>query len=653
MKRQRKRDKILTALFILTPLIILSSCGEQNERVISGSSAPNNFNLTGRSNEISISYDLPKYEISSTTIDGTVYSNIEIDSGLHTKKKGYAKLPYFSITVQVSDTKDYNLKFEDIDDYEEIVLETPLLPSRGTIYRNEKPDKIPYQINPSSISTKLYPEHIASISKPFILREVRGIRIFFYPFQYQSENKILRIYKNIKVRLMEKNTSSTTNPLNTSKNKKILATMDNIYSSLLANYPLEKNTVNKSILDEKGDLLVIYTKRDEEAIKPYINWKREKGFNVFTRVVARGTNVKSLIKKEYQRNSQLLYVQLVGDWEDIKSDRGPSNAPTDPMLGCVAGNDYFPDLFIGRFSAKNPEEVSIQVNKAIEYEKSPDLNGDWYSKALGIASDEGAGYGDDNEADFEHMEVIRKNKLLPYDYSPVFQAYRRPKTSSVASSINSGVGLINYIGHGTETRWVTSNYSKNDITTSTNGSKLPFIISVACVNGAFHNRFETFAESFLKKKNGGAVVSLMSTINQPWQPPMRGQDYMNDLIIGGYDYSKMPGKGISTKKGSRTVGAIVNNGLTLMYSESNNSEDLETIQTWTIFGDVSLELRTQKPKKIRLSNNTINMNQYFQTNVISGGEKIEGALVSISQGEKVYKAITDKNGYVFLSTASL
>ncbi len=47
--------------------------------------------------------------------------------------------------------------------------------------------------------------------------------------------------------------------------------------------------------------------------------------------MATGTNVKATIQTAYAANPNLLYVQLVGDWADIKSDLGTSSsAPTDP-----------------------------------------------------------------------------------------------------------------------------------------------------------------------------------------------------------------------------------------------------------------------------------------------------------------------------------
>jgi hypothetical protein len=80
----------------------------------------------------------------------------------------------------------------------------------------------------------------------------------------------------------------------------------------------------------------------------------------------------------------------------------------------------------------------------------------------------------------------------------------------------------------------------------------------------------------------------MSTIYQPWDPPMRGQDYMNDLLTGGYDYTAHPGEeGTSTDHGKTRLGSIVFNAFNLQIAEAG-SGDVETTKTWILFGDGSL-----------------------------------------------------------------
>jgi gingipain R len=120
----------------------------------------------------------------------------------------------------------------------------------------------------------------------------------------------------------------------------------------------------------------------------------------------------------------------------------------------------------------------------------------------------------------------------------------------------------------------------------TNNGMLPFILSVACVNGNFVS-FTCFAEAWLRATfNGqpsGAIATLMSTINQYWDPPMRGQDEMVDILVESYPSNIR-----------RTFGGICMNGCMNM-NDVYGSAGADMTDTWTIFGDPSLMVRTATP----------------------------------------------------------
>jgi hypothetical protein len=293
--------------------------------------------------------------------------------------------------------------------------------------------------------------------------------------------------------------------------------------------------------------------------------------------------------------------------------------------------------------------VTIQVNKTITYEQTPETGATWYKAALGIASSQGSGTGDDGESDYDHIQNIYDNKLDPFTYDAYTSQYD-PNASSagVGNAVNDGASIINYCGHGSTTSWVSSGFSNSHVNMLTNGDMLPFIISVACVNGNFQNN-ECFAEAWLKKDGGGAVGFYGSTVNQSWDPPMRGQDYINDLLIGGYDYSLYPGQnGITTDTQKTTYGAMCFNGSILMTVEEYSGGQDE-MQHWHVFGDASLQVRTDTPAELTLSNETVLMGIDFTTTVTSNGSPVEGAMVSLYQDEVAYYGITDATGSVTIS----
>lgn len=602
-----------------------------------------------RADEFTLQFQLQDFEVIDVEKNGIMYSKIKFLGNLNTQKKGWAELPYLHAAVQLSPDKNVNVEIVN-SHFVEIDLSNPMLPSRGTIFRNQDPNSIPYEIDPASQVDQWYPELPVEGSEPFIIRDVRGENIYVYAFQYNAVQNKLRIYTDITIRIIE-NSDEPINPI-ASVNNVINREMHDVYSSMFLNYNQNPYRWTNEI-GEYGEMLVIYTSRDATVIQPWITWKKEKGVKVHELQVATGTNVKTNIASEYSNNNNILYVLLVGDWADIKSDLGTSqNAPMDPMMGCVVGADNYYDIMIGRFSASTTSHVTIQGDKVINYEKNPDLAGTWYSYGLGIGSSEGSGIGDDGEIDYDHIDIIKDEKLLPYNYTTVNEGYGTPTTTSVVNFINAGLGVINYCGHGAHDYWVTSNYAVTNVNSSTNGSKLPFVFSVACVVGEFHNGSDCLAEAMLKKSGGGAVATWMATINQPWTPPMRGQDYANDILTEGFNYSTGSGSGTSTTYGKNMYGAITFNAGALMIAESTATNDWDTYKTWTIFGDPNFQVRTETPKAITNTNPIVTPGTYT-TQITVSGSPFANALVSLYQAgtgtDQPFAGLTDASGNVTIT----
>lgn len=130
---------------------------------------------------------------------------------------------------------------------------------------------------------------------------------------------------------------------------------------------------------------------------------------------------------------------------------------------------------------------------------------------------------------------------------------------------------------------------------------------------------------------------------------MMAQDYMNDMLIGGYDYSAHPGQnGISTDVQKSTFGSICFNGSILMCLE-DPSGGPSMLETWHVFGDPSVQVRTDTPKTITLSNNTILMATDYTTTVNLDGVPVEGAIVTLSNEDEVYSGVTDASGSVTIA----
>jgi len=363
---------------------------------------------------------------------------------------------------------------------------------------------------------------------PYIMRTVRGQAVVFQPIQYNPIQRTLRVYTHIKVNIQQ-NGVSQINPLTRRPANGGSREFENMYAAHFINYT-RNNRYEQ--LDEQGPMLVICYGDFMESMQPFVDYKNYKGLPtemVDVAEIGSSDEIEAFVETKYYEDG-IAFVLLVGDIDQIPSPRysegAGSNSPSDPSYGFMAGDDYYPEMMVGRFSAENTTHVETMVNRTINYEMNPDPTADWYKKGSGFASDQGP--GDDGEMDFEHLDNIRDD-LLGYTYTVVDQVYDPSGTVEEGEAyVNEGRSIVNYTGHGSNSGWGNGCPMNNtNVNGLTNTNKLPFIWSVACVNGEFHIG-TCFAETWLRATDSdgeptGAIAVLMSTVNQSWSPPMDGQ----------------------------------------------------------------------------------------------------------------------------------
>jgi gingipain R len=520
-------------------------------------------------------------------VNGNVFVTLNNITGVNKRTdRGLPAALSKNINVYLDDECEYTPKIIKAE-YDEISFNGIFEVGRA-LTRKMIPRNVPYEPDPGTLTDgSYYPcetEYLADVEFGNIRNTFRIGTVTVQLTMVNQSRETLRICKYLKFKLIKKRGKGK-NALNNPGRKNIkCGGWVNSVEQMALNLDESTRTAWPHELSQEGDILVIYTSRDASAIQPYITHKQGLGYNVQTQQVSTGTDVQTTVQNAYNANPNIMYVQLVGDWEDIKCAYNSSKYPQDTELGLAAGSDNYLDLSVGRFSAGSATDVTTQVNKAIAWENNLPVHG-FMVDGLGIGSPEGT--GDDGEYDYQHIDIIKENKLVPNQYVNVDECYQNYTSTCIQNSVNAGVGVINYCGHGGPSGW--TSYSSSNVNALTNGSETPFIFSVAC-NVGDYDGYTCFAEVWLRKTNGGAVAALMSTYSQPWVPPMLGQDYFNDLLTGGYNYSSNPGSGTNTDHGKEILGSIVANGMILWISESSTSSDVTTMKNWTLFGDCALRV---------------------------------------------------------------
>ena len=376
-------------------------------------------------------------------------------------------------------------------------------------------------------------------------------------------------------------------------------------------------------VDPQYELMVVVPERYRAAIQPLVLWKRQRGLAVSIcnygkvndgQMVNNPSTLKQYIQTRYEAtSSRLRYVLLVGGREDIPSltrmgitglSAGVPNADSDAAYGQLPGpdgrEDHVNEVYVRRFSVRGILEIESMVKKVVTYERDLKASDTWLSNGLSIASNEGQNAGDNDETDREHSRLIRQH-LLSGGYQQVdtlFDLSRSlVKSQDVFDAINSGVGVITYIGHGNVRYWQTSGFTVGHLEQQLRNTRAwPFIFDVACLNGKMAEG-PCFAEVFARATRDGAPTGALaingSSDNQPWAPPMAAQDAMVDYLTGF-----LPTEGM-LEQGQLSYGMLVARSVQVMLNKYSGRFGSVTADTWNTFGDPSVYLRTQPPITMR------------------------------------------------------
>ena len=221
------------------------------------------------------------------------------------------------------------------------------------------------------------------------------------------------------------------------------------------------------------------------------------------------------------------YVLFVGDANPIEKTSivptiqiqvpGYGSSSSDHQFVTFRGDDFFPEMYIGRVPATNSVDTRIFVERAINYETTDEI-GPWQKRLLMLA-------GSDVDFHIQTDSLIEENKLTEkYETKLIYAAPTvgddqlegegtTPVGREVIDGFNNGASLVNYVGHGAGGRWASSRMMdlEDPQKNLTNISQLPFVISMTCFTGNFDSKTGCLAEEFLRSENGGAIGVIGGT----------------------------------------------------------------------------------------------------------------------------------------------
>jgi len=543
--------------------------------------------ISHAANEITFTFNVDSFNLERVQTPNGEEVVVAAPNAAQFLEEGAPDLSKLSTAVIIPDNGKMKVEVVDSRFYE--IDHVKVAPSKGNLLRTQDPNRIPYTYGKVYKKDKFFPGSLVEVTKPYIARDFRGQAVIAYPFQYNPVTNILRVYTELTVRVY-KNGNKGENELKRQKPLKfneLVKEFKNVYSRHFINYDVmaETETAEASLLytplqDPIGNYLIVSYSSFMDEMADFVTYKESIGYNVDLvsySTIGSSSALKTYVANYYNTNG-LTYLLLVGDHAQVPTS-STSAGDSDNNYGYIVGSDHYLDIFVGRFSAETAAHVTTQVDRTIYYERDLASSETWFNHAIGMASSEGPGHN--GEYDAVHMDQILAD-LSGYGYTTHKNYQSGGSASNLSNLVNNGAGTMWYCGHGSDTAWTCGwTFSTTNVNALVNEWELPAIYSVACVIGNFKNQ-TCFCESWLRATNNGnptgAVAHCGSTINQSWNPPMDAQDEFADLLV-------------STSGPKRTFGGVFVNGMFKMI-DINGSGGESMADTWTCFGDASVQLRT-------------------------------------------------------------
>ena len=366
-----------------------------------------------------------------------------------------------------------------------------------------------------------------------------------------------------------------------------------------------------ALRDEKNraDYLVVAHASLIGALQPLIEHRRKQGLSVlvadvqdvydeFDGGLAEPVAIKRFVGFAYHHFQPPAprFVLLVGDASYDYKGHGSNTLPnlvptylvhTDPFgetgsdnwFACVEGDDLAPDLAVGRIPARRPETVADIVRKTLALETSPP-RGDWAHHALLVADN---GIRPD-QFEPEHQQMCDEaSRLLEQQGWKTEKLYiakgsgnAKDVSDGLVRGVDSGCGLVVYAGHAIFDRWAHEEIlTPEKVAAFRNGGKLPFVVSLSCLDGMFYhaNKERCLAEDWMSNADGGAVAY--------WSPTGMGYPAAHEVMLREFLKAAFA-------SGTKTLGEAVRLAKVNMLRERSDRTVADSAVMFTYFGDPAL-----------------------------------------------------------------
>ena len=330
-----------------------------------------------------VRYLTPEYSLQSVIdADGNTYKRPSLLNASQISDPGQPDLPSSSTFIAIDPAKTYSVNVNIISS--RFTDDIEILPKNSW----ENDAEISFSKGEVYNSEGFYPENIASISEPMVMRELTIVNLTVSPFRYYPQQKRLEEFTEIEIELVETGESDNTTFRPATRSR----AFEPLYESLITNYasldrdniPFQRPSILYVLPSNIGNLL--------GTVTVLMDWKRRVGYEVnyisSSNIVNNSNDLKNYIETAYQAwENPPEYVTIIADAEgsyDVPThfeNWSGYNGEGDHPYSMLVGNDLLPEVFLGRLSFDSQSHLQTIISKTLNYESSPYMGENWFQRA--------------------------------------------------------------------------------------------------------------------------------------------------------------------------------------------------------------------------------------------------------------------------------
>jgi hypothetical protein len=591
-----------------------------------------------------IEITLPGFYQQTIEEQGITYQKLMVDDNLAGHQVGSPDLPVMCALLGLPPTgtvsaRIINREVETLSGYRLYPFQEPLKDNQNQ--SSFTIDQTVYQQN------RDYPSELVSLDGPNIWRDCRVVSVRVTPFRYNPVSNQLKVYRKLTVEITA-TPGAGPNPLD-GDHHLVSPTFDRMYRASILNY--DDLGYQLRLTDTPSTKYLIITNTTAVShVQPIVDFRNAQGYKVEVRTISSPdfddpAEFKAYIRTLYL-DGGLEYVLMVGDfgtgdhnvpmyyWNPDGSD--PSYS--DSWYSCLVpgdDNDHYAEIAIGRIVYDNHTELDFQISKLMNYLRNPDTSTNWAEHTLLVAHQE----------EYPQKYTLCKNQIAGFTYSlqqaifdSVYGGNGGTNTQVVNYINNTGCGILNYRGHGSDLEWwqwgPSGSLTATQVNQMTNANHLFVHFDVCCDNMNIVNYpGNCLAESFMKAPY--AAVAINGAI-------------IPSYTIPNHDYDKEMYKAVY-HVGIYNIGYVTNYA-NITVLNVHGSLGRSNARTYLWLGDACIDVWTNTPRPLTVQHSPVHLIgvSTYSVDVSQSSTPVQNAMVC-AQNEEVYAVgYTDATGHVTL-----